>query len=354
MGIKSVAKWFYLEKFATIHYQIILILLSTLFFLKLFHEKATGFTSTDPKPEFMILTPEAVKKSLDSSVGQKVEAGIHIENFQKFEMRKGEFVIDTIVWFRFNPAVISLETVGKFSFEKGQILKKSKPKSKLINGIILARYNVRLQFTTNLSFKLFPFNDHRIYISLINKKLSPGELVFESYESDLSLSKNIIITGWKHTNSSVETGYTEALLDRHDPTTKVFYPVAIFAIDFSRVGTRQPLIMLLPLFVILYMAFISLIFPFAFYEIRLKFSTANIAALLGYRFVIENMSPKVGYSMLTDYIFNLFLFLAFIIYLLNMTMRKKGLIKVRGAALLILHIMAVSSIYYLVRYWMKV
>ncbi len=352
MKFKSLIHYLNPARFATLKYQAVLIILSSLICVRWFHQKATGFFSTDPRPQFKVLTPDSVRKFLGSSIGTKVEAGIHIENFQEFDMRHGLFTVDTIVWFRFNPSVISLETIDKFSFDKGKIEKKSKPKTKLINGVMLARYDVRVKFSSNLNYRLFPFNDHRIFITLINKQVSPGELVFDSYESDLSLSQNMRISGWQKANHAVETGYSEALLDRHDPTTKVFHPVVIFSIDFDRTGARDAFILLLPLFLVLYLSFIGLTFPYEYYKTRISISTANIAALISYRFVIENAAPKVGYFMLTDHIFNIFLTLCFVIFFINILLRKPGMEKIRGISLILLHIIQLSGVYYLVTYWM--
>lgn len=354
MTIKSLIRLLSPAKFATLRYQVVLIIFSAAFCLNLFYEKSTQFFSTESRPEFKILTPDSVRDFLGSSIGSKVEAGMRIENFQKFDLREGHFVVEAIVWFKFNPSIISLETIGMFTFEKGEIKKKSKPKTKLINGLMLARYNVLLEFTTKLDHRLFPFNDHRIFITLVNRSVSPGEIIFESYESDLSLSGNMPIPGWKKVNHGVTTGYTEALLNRHDPTTKIFHPLAVFFIEFSRMSLRRAFILLLPIFVIMYILFISLTFSFQYYKIRLSLSTANIAALLGYRFVIERVTPKVGYFMLTDHIFNLFLAMAFFIFLLNMILREKGTAIVRGIALIFLHIILLSVTYYLVVYWMKI
>jgi len=352
MKIKSFLNFFHPRQFATLKYQIVLILFSAIFCTKLFHERATGFSSTDPRPEFKILTPDSVQKFLGSSIGTKVETGLHVENFQKFDMRNGEFIIDLIVWFRFNPSVISLETVGQFSFEKGSIKAISKPKTKLINGLMLAQYDVRLEFTTNLNHRLFPFNDHRIFITLTNKKVSPGELIFESYESDLSLSKNMRISGWEKIDHAATTGYTEALLDRHDPTTKVFHPVSVFSIDFNRVGSRDAYVLILPLFLVLYLSFIGLTFPFIYYKTRISISMGNIAALLGYRFVIEGRAPKVGYFMLTDHIFNIFLTLIFIILCVIISLRREKLETHRGLTFIAIYSAHLVAVYYLVRYWM--
>ncbi len=354
MNIKSILAFFHPAKFATLRYQIILITLSAFFCLYLFYEKSVEFTSTDPRPELKILTPNSVKDFLGASIGSKVEAGLHIENFQEFNLRDGTFAVDMIVWFKFNPSVISLETIGQFTFEKGRIEEKSKPKTKIINGSMLAQYNVRLRFTSNLDFRLFPLNDNRIFIILINKQVSPAEIIFESYESNISLSKNMLIAGWETANNAVITGYTEAILDRNDQTTKVFYPIAVFFIDFARTNARQALILLLPLFVLMYILFISLTFSFEYYTTRLTMASANIAALLSYRFVIEGVAPKTGYYMLSDHIYNIFLVLAFIIFLINIALREKGTPAVRGSILICLHTALLFSIYYLVVYWMQV
>lgn len=354
MKIQSLFALFHPAQFATLRYQIILIIFSAFFCLYLLHEKSQEFTSTDPRPELKILTPDSVKNFLGESIGSKVEVGVHVENFQEFNLRDGVFLVDLIVWFKFNPSVISLETIGQFSFEKGKIEEKSKPKTKLIDGSMFAKYNVRLRFTTNLDFRLFPFNDNRIFITLINKAVSPGDLIFEAYESNISLSNNMLIAGWQTTNRAVSTGYTEALLDRNDPTTKVLYPIAVFFIDFARTNARQGFILLLPLFVLIYILFISLTFSFEYYTSRLTMSSANIAAMLSYRFVIEGVAPKTGYYMLTDHIYNIFLVLAFIIFLVNIALREKGTPAVRGWILICLHAILLSAMYYLIVYWMQV
>jgi hypothetical protein len=354
MNIKSLLGFLHPAKFATLRYQIILIILSSLICLTLFYNKSVEFTSTDPRPEFKILTPDSVQNFLGASVGSQVEVGMHIENFQEFNLRDGTFAVDIIAWFKFNPSVISLETIGQFTFEKGRIEEKSKPKTKLINGTMLAQYNVRLRFTTNLDYRLFPLNDNRIFIMLINKQVSPGDLIFESSESNISLSKNMFIPGWITSNHAVVTGYTEAVLDRNDQTTKVFYPIAVFFIDFARSNARQALILLLPLFVLMYILFISLTFSFEYYTSRLTLASANIAALLSYRFVIEGVAPKTGYYMLSDHIYNIFLVLAFIIFLVNIALREKGTPTVRGSILICLHSILLFAIYYLVVYWMQV
>ena len=48
----------------------------------------------------------------------------------------------------------------------------------------------------------------------------------------------------------------------------------------------------------------------------MQMSTGNIVALVAYRFVIESISPKVGYPMIADYIFFLFFehFLYYVYY----------------------------------------
>jgi len=343
--MKKILRWFNPARFSDVVPQVILFLISiTLVFVFLLKPTRT-FISTDPPPKI-----EPITSRLEH-LGHKVETGIHLENFHEFDLTNNSFVLNAIVWFKFNPSIISLDTIEKFSFEKGDILKRSKPITKLIGNLVLAQYRIKFKFTTNLNYKVFPLNSHRIFITLTNKSVSPKELIFEASESGLTLSKNMLISGWKKDRHEVITGYSESLLDRNDPTTKIFHPVIIFVLDFIRSGTRQLVVLFIPLLLFLYLMLFSLSLGKDLYIRRSIMSFGSISGIIGYRFVVERVSPKVGYLMFIDHIFNILLFISLLIFIVNLATKDKEYNFARGLLVLIAHSMFLISLYYLCFYW---
>jgi len=320
---------------------IISVILVFLFLLKPTHT----FISTDPPPK---IEPMTAKMRV---MGHKVETGISLENFHEFDLTHNSFILNAIVWFKFNPSIISLDTIEKFSFEKGDILTRSKPMTKLIGNLVLAKYRIKFKFTTNLNYKVFPLNSHRIFITLTNKSVSPKDLIFEASESGLTLSKNMLISGWKKDKHEVISGYSESVLDRNDPTTKIYHPVIVFAVDFIRSGTRQLVVLFFPLLLFFYLMLFSLSLGKDMYARKISMSLGSITGIITYRFVVEGVSPKVGYLMFIDHIFNLLLFISIIIFIVNIATKNKEYKFERGLVVLLTHLIFLGALYYLCFYW---
>jgi len=325
--------------------QIILILISVFLVILLLIKPIQTFISTDPAPKI-----EPISQELGHT-GYKVEAGMHIENFHEFDLTNNNFILNAILWFKFNPAVLSLDTIENFSFEKGDILYKSKPITKIVENKVLAQYRIKFRFTSNLDYRMFPLNSHRIFITLTNKKVSPKELVFEASESGLTLSENMLISGWKKVRHEVITGYSESLLDRNDPTTKIYHPVLLFVIDFMRSGLRQVYVLFITLLFIFYLSILSLSMGPDQYGRRIGTSMGIVTSFLYYRFIIERMAPKVGYLMFIDNVFHILLFLSFFIFFVSLATKDKEYKLVRGTVILLVHTIFIVSWFYLCYFW---
>ena len=343
--MKSLKKIFSPKRFAQVGDQIVFIFINVFLVIILLQKPINTFISTDPSPEIETIS---VQKG---HTGYKVEAGMHIENFHEFDLTKNNFILNAIVWFKFNPAVLSLDTIEKFSFEKGDILKKVKSGEQLVGNKVLVKYRIKFKFTSNLDYKLFPLNSHRIYITLTNKFVSPKEMIFDASESGLTLSKNVKISGWEKKRHEVITGYSESRLDRNDETTRIEHPILMFQIDFIRSGSRQLYVLFIPLLFIFYLTLFSLSMKKDQYSTRVGLSVGNISAFIGYRFVVEGVSPKVGYSMFIDHVFHLLLIISFFVFFISLFTKHKEYEFVRGTAIMIIHTVFILSWYYLCRIW---
>jgi hypothetical protein len=238
----------------------------------------------------------------------RVTTGLYINNFPTLDFVNNDFVFDGILWFEFDPALISLNTVSKFAFEKGEITYISEPYTQLSNNNFFARYNLRVRFKSDMNYKLFPFDDHRIDIVLINRAIEPSEMIFWSFSPYFEIAPTAGFSGWHLYDTLVNIGISESVIERTGTQKIIAQPRVVFSICLKREGTRNILLILLPLFIIY---FISL-FSFSFDPIKnpgtiFSLASAGVTGLLSYRFVIEGMTPKVGYFVLSDKIFILFL-----------------------------------------------
>lgn len=350
----TVLKFFNPKNFVHIHCQLFFIIINIFVSGLLIYYPVTFFSTSDPEEKVYPLTPEAARKIGMTSKSIVVETGMYIEDFYSFNLTDNEFIVKASIWFKFDPSVISLETIGQFSFDRGEILSKSEHDTKFIEKFLFVQYRIKLKFISNLTHRLFPVEDHRIYITLTNKLVSPRELIFSASESGFIFSPDIVIAGWDKINRLVSTGYTETQLERHDKKTTVYHPVVVYALDFVRSGIRQIFVLSLPLFFIFFLALITLsLDPAEFAILRITISIANLTALIGYRFIIENMSPKTGYFMLSDHIFNLFFALTFIIFFFHVATIKRSSALLRGILLCVLHVVFLSSWYYLFVIWIQ-
>lgn len=299
----------------------------------------------------MPITPEKIREW--GAVPTRVKTGLYINNFPSLDFVNNNFVFDGILWFEFDPALISLNTVSKFSFDKGEILSISEPYTQLTGNKFFARYMLRVNFKTDLNYTLFPFDDHRVDIILVNRSIDPSEMIFSSYSPYFETAPSAQFSGWYLYDLLVNTGYYESILDRSGIQKAVAQPRVVFSLCLRRHGTRNILLILLPLFIIY---FISL-FSFAFDPEKnpgtiFSLASAGVTGLLSYRFVIEGMSPKVGYFVLSDKIFILFLLsalfeFAFAAMLVSIGKLTPYLSILRGLAYIAINTIFLIAWYYL-------
>ncbi|MBA2307439.1 hypothetical protein H0W26_04875, partial [Candidatus Dependentiae bacterium] len=139
----------------------ILVTLSTLVYLV--YDVTRDFKGDkDILPEILPITP--TKLAEFGGFPTSVKVGLFIRDFSEFDILKNEFIFAGIVTFEFDPAVIALETLGKFSFQRGEIIQISPPFTELRSGLLFARYAVRVKFKTGLNHAYFPLSGYRVSI----------------------------------------------------------------------------------------------------------------------------------------------------------------------------------------------
>lgn len=345
----------YVHRGTTVRFQVGCIIVTCIVIFLMLLIKVPQFTSSDPAP---IITPLIPKKQSEiSGKAAVVKAGLLIRNFSVFDTINNNFVVDAVFWFEFNPIEVSLDIIDKFSFMKGRILKKSDADTKEINGKILARYDVTVQFTTSLDYRFFPFDDHQIFLILVNDYVTPGELIYVAFDSGFIIPESIHAGGMKFADKGVYYGYQSSQLEVTDAKKVISNPSVVFSMDFVQGGIRKLLLILIPLLLMFFISIFSLSLDPALHTTPiLNLSMGSLAALFTYRFVIEKMSPDVGYSTISDNLYTLILAACFFIFLMSAYSVRTG--KLSPAEKLFRFLIVVAlygainfTIFYLLFFW---
>lgn len=236
-----------------------------------------------------------------------IKTGLQVNNFPVFKIAEDDFVLEGKIWFLFDPELTSLELVEKFSFENGQLIFKSEPITRMIDNLLFAEFAIRLQFNTPLVYKKFPFENHRIFLNLVNIYISPEEAIFKSEDNFFIFEENIDIPEWHYASHEVYTGFSEYKFDSHDQNKTSRDPKVLYVINFNRDGLRHIFVILIPLFLIGTVGLIAIGSQSTIGGKSLDINVACTASIIAYRFVIESMTPKSSGLMASDHIFSYFL-----------------------------------------------
>lgn len=264
----------------------------------------------DPIPDLTTISVDIRSKFLEFTA--QIGVGMYIKSFPVFDVPKNEFVAESIIWFEFNSNEVDLNMVEKFSIENGEILFKSSPDVRITDDKTFARYNVVFKFRSNLDFSKFPLEDHRVSIILVNNYVSPSEMYFDDRQERISfmLSENIFLSNWKVVSTSMRPGYGIVSVDKNNPDRQIMIPKIVYTIDIEQKSSKGSMIILIPMFAAIFFSLFSFLMAFSNFVGRYYLSIGAVTALLGYRFVIENLSPKVGYFMLSDKLYIFFLIIS--------------------------------------------
>ena len=305
---------------SSIKFKTIILTIISIIFIISFYISITEFKSNDPQTK---LNPILSKEGRElTTVTVNIETGLLIKNFPYFSIIENKFIVDVLLWFKFDPDEISLSTIEKFSFENGKISDKSSPDIRNIGNKVLAKYNVIIEINGNLDYHKFPIEDHSLSIILINNFVTPNEVIFNVLHTDFVISPDIFIPNWKVRNLNTSFGIDEDPLNQLDKTKTTAHPKAIFIMNLEKDGFRKAFIIFLPIFLVFFFALLSLFLSIQSTAGRARLAASSVAALLTYRFIIEGMMPKVGYFTTADLVYGVLLTCAFITLFINIIITK--------------------------------
>lgn len=345
----------------SLKFQVTTILITTTIIILLISNFMSQFCAQDRSPIFKKYPKH--KLELEQRFNySNVETGLNIENFTEFDTIKNRFTLVGTIWFQYNPEKTAIEDIEKFGFQNGTIIEKTGPfyankdNSNIgevsTNNIKIVFFDIKVEFFGYLFFYLFPFEDHKLFLTLVNNS---GKIVYTADDNNLKIPSELHVAGWTLKNKKILSGYeslhlgSETSIDQ--PQISINRPVVAFEFDYFLQALGLIATVLLPLLLIFFIELFTLSLDQEKYKVSLmSLLSSHIGALMAYRFVIDKVSPSVGYLTLADYLFFLFLTLSFFNFILinfgpYLTVRSKKFISIGLQAVVVL------AFVYLLNFW---
>ncbi len=323
-----------LIKFAHPTYQLILMTFSLFFIFFSIKSRIKDFFSTDKVPTIVY----------EKNINKNIKTGFYVKNFLEFDIVANKFILDGVIWFR--SELGSENFLDKFSVGKGTLLYKSDPIIETFEDQKIYRYDVKIDFPANLTYKYFPLSDHVISFVVSNPILSAQGFNLECLAEDFKISPTLYVDGWHLSKEEVKSG-TEKLpiFTKNTGNSRL-----VFSLSFKQISKRTFVLILFPLLVGLLLAFLAFSVDILRFSSVLSLSTASISSIIGYRFVMESMSPKVSYFMFSDVFFLLILFFTCLSFFINIFYREQ-ISNIIDWLVLFLYLSFVGSWYLFLTIW---
>jgi hypothetical protein len=327
-----------LSFFAHPKHQIFPISLFILVIIYFLHNSLVSFKSLEKFPK--VFKPD---EQISNSV--PVNVSLNIQHFSEFDIVHDSLTFEGNIWFKFDPKELTEVELENFSFELGEIKQKIKIVDKIDNNKRIIGYSIRVSLISNLNYRLFPVDDHKIYIILTNHQLKDKKINF--VPDQFLINSDTTIQDWIVRKTFHGSGKVETNIQVHGEN--IDFPAMIYQIDIMRYGNREILLILVPIFAMLFLSFI--LFSFNDYDSQMISVTAgSIATFIAYRFTVDNLMPKVGYITLADYIFLFFFILSILVFYFSCFHSHK-FNRYRGLTLICLYMLSMSWLYYMLFVW---
>lgn len=227
-----------------------------------------------------------------------IAVGLHITQFNTFQVEQNNFEMVGTIWFAYDPATISVDIIKKFSIVNGELVHVSEPSIIKTATHTIARFRIQVKFHSSLYYLLFPMDDHRINIIVTNDFL-PAQVIFVTPEYAMTLDNALELTGWHIRRTQAQTGYTYYLPTTINATESTLQK-AMFSIFLEHNNPMLTINIILTLLLLLFTTLLT----FSSEEDCVLIVSIGMVALIGYRFVLQAFEPQhINYFTLADYMY---------------------------------------------------
>ena len=286
----------------------------------LFYRSLFIVRTADTLPMIETVTPQKAQNF--GPYVAAVDTGIYVRTFATFEVNTNTYTADAVVWFVFDPAEISLDSLAQFTCIKGTLTYKQLTDVHFIGKRLFAAYDIRAKLSPDLRFDYYPYDGHILPIVIAHPLLTPGELSLVSSSARCVIGETLVGSWRIHADEvMVRTGYVKSYLDNSDPTRKLSYPLVVYGLPFTWQGSKYILIMFIPLLLAMLLSLFALLVPYRYgkeMSIVWGLAVTSLTSLVAYRFVLQKIMPVVGYMTVADTLYTFALLLAFVPFCLQL------------------------------------
>lgn len=254
----------------------------------------------DLAPDLRPITP--AKYNNWGQYADTIKLGFYGTSLAISDFSQGFIQLDGILWVQFNPLVFSTETVSNFSVDKGRLLEKELIGSSKIGEELFLSYRVRLEAKSNLNFKYYPLDSHRIHIVIKYDDLSPSEVITTMTFSRVWLGYNAVSANWKYRQPAANYGYLESELDSRGRNDISLVSAAGLFFDFERATLREAYVVFGLYLIMLFIILASFLMSFTSFQMVI-ISIMCIVGMILQRIVVGSMSALTSYFLLSDCVF---------------------------------------------------
>lgn len=276
---------------------------------------------------FSALAAESTTTALEDPVHVKV--GVWLVNVEKVDLPANTYRLDFYLWFKFNPAEISINEVKNFEFVNGQPTKYEVDASE--DGYL--EYRVKGDFIAVFDFTRYPFESHELPVVLEHKILNISSIVFEQDpESTIEPAANV--AGWNL--GGFRTEVKEHAYDK-------VYSRFIFSVNLSRPVVSAFIKSVLPVSFITTISLLAFFMAPTNFSQRITLAVTTLLAATTFHLSLLNGIPPTGYLTLADRImisvYAIFLYnIAVSVFIMRLVDSKKfeDALKIKSKAVLFL------------------
>lgn len=330
------------HNFVSLWVQVCFYALSVIIFGIFINRASNVFSVHDPKATCIPAKPVHEQLPAGTKI-RTIAVGLFIRNFVTFDVVHNTIVLDGVVSAVFDKTQISVEDVGKFTVESGDITRKADPVIKTTkDGKTYALWDVRLTINPSFNFTGYPLDSHRLDIVLTNYEIVSADVEFIVADKFFLIDSHLSVSGWNFVGKNAQTGYAFELLPFGNDDKGVYSPRVIFSIDCKRHDINHLLSILLPMLGLFFLSL--LVFSYNVSDFLESYVTLAMA-MLAYRFVIQTMAPDCSYFMLSDYLFLLFLGISLLTFFVNILVEKRS-VRAKIITLGLFHVILFFSVVY--------
>ncbi len=318
-------------------FQLILIAFTSIILSSFFYFSSFRYYSVDVPP-----------KTHGSPVNNEnnripVDMDIQVQDFVKADFNQAAATINMLISLTHARTKLTKEDLASFYFKRAALKSKELIAISETPTHITYTWQVVAECTFDFDYSFFPLNDHMLSITLSTMNSS---IIFKTANLSFLFSDTLDLNGWNIIKNESRATCSFSLpegMSRGVPVSNVECAMAL-----NKVGFRAILGIFLPLCILLFIALLTLSLNNA---MGITLTINLLLALNAFRIVLENMSPKTSYLLMSDIIFLAILLMIALIFFIQVCIDWFSP-RARYFLIALMHLVLIVLFFSFVKHWM--